>query len=89
MNSKIANSTIQTIIKFHLTDNNLNQAWAVLRCLVSIIYLDIKKSFLKTENMSRPSIYSLEIYSGIKFFFGLTCDLQIGLTVLGEDLVIS
>jgi hypothetical protein len=67
----------------------LNQAWAVLRCLVSMIYLDTKKSFPKTENLSRPSIFSLEIYSGTKIFLGLTCDLQTGLTVLGEDLAIS
>jgi hypothetical protein len=69
--------------------HNLNQAWAVLRCLVSMIYLDTKKSFPKTENLSRPSIYSLEIYSGTKNFLGLTCDLQTGLSVLGEDLAIS
>jgi hypothetical protein len=64
-------------------------AWAVLRCLVSMIYLYTKKSFPKTENLSRPSIYSLEIYSGTKNFLGLRRDLQTGLTVLGEDLAIS
>jgi hypothetical protein len=66
----------------------LKQAWAVLRCLVSMIYLDTKKSFPKTENLSRPSVYSLEIYSGTKKFLGLTCNLQTDLTVLGEDLAI-
>jgi hypothetical protein len=54
-----------------------------------MIYLDTKKSFPKTENLSRPSIYSLEIYSGTKNFLGLTCDLQTDLTVLEEDLAIS
>jgi hypothetical protein len=50
------------------------------------IYLNMKKLHAKAENLSRPSIYSLDFYSGTKKFLVPMSDLEIGLIVLGEDL---
>jgi hypothetical protein len=52
-----------------------------------MIYLNMKKLHARAENLSRPSIYSLDFYSSTKNFFLVPmCDLEIGLIVLGENL---
>jgi hypothetical protein len=66
----------------------MEQAWAILRCLVAMIYFSTKKLLPGAEHLYIPSKYSLEIYSGAKNFLGLTHDLQTGLTVLRKDLAI-
>jgi hypothetical protein len=66
--------------------DGLRQAWAILRYLVAIIYLDMKKLLPGAEILCSRTIYSLEINSRTKKFLVLTCDLQAGLIVLGEDL---
>jgi hypothetical protein len=67
----------------------LKQAWAILRYLVAIIYLDMKKLLPGAEILYSRAIYSLEINFRIKKFLVLARDLQPGLIVLGEDLGIS
>ncbi len=67
----------------------LDQAWAILRYLVAIIYLDMKKLVPGAEILYSRTIYSLEINSRTKKFLVPTCDLQAGLIVLGEDLGIT
>jgi hypothetical protein len=67
----------------------LNQAWAILRYLVATIYLDMKRLLPGAEILYSRTIYSLEINSRTKKFVVPTCDLQAGLIVLGEDLVIQ
>jgi hypothetical protein len=64
----------------------LNQAWAILRYLVAINYLDMKKLHPGAEILYSRTIYSLEIKSRTKKFLVPTCDLQTGLIVLAEDL---
>jgi hypothetical protein len=51
-----------------------------------MIYLNMKKLHARAENLSRPSIYSLDFYSSTKNFLVPMYDLEIGLIVLGEDL---
>ncbi len=51
-----------------------------------MIYLNIKNLDARAENLSRPSIYSLDFYSSTKNFLVPMCDLEIGLIVLREDL---
>ncbi len=64
----------------------VKQAWAILRYLVAIIYLDMKKLFPGAEILYSKTIYSLEINSRTKKFLVSTCDLQAGLIVLGDYL---
>jgi hypothetical protein len=69
--------------------NTLQQAWAILRYLVSIIYLDMNNLLPGAEILYSRTIYSLEMYSSTKKILVPTCDLQTGLIVLAEDLGIS
>ncbi len=69
-----------------VTLHDLMQAWAILRYLVAIIYLDLKKLLPGAEILYSRTIYSLEINSMTKKFLVTTCDLQAGLIVLGKDL---
>jgi hypothetical protein len=66
--------------------NPLEQAWAILRYLVAIIYLDMKKLLPGAKILYSMTIYSLEINSRTKKILVPTCNLQAGLIVLGEDL---
>jgi hypothetical protein len=52
----------------------------------AMIYLNMKNLHARAENLSRSSIYILDLYSGTKNFLVPRCDLEIGLIVLGEDL---
>jgi hypothetical protein len=67
----------------------LEQAWAILRCLVAMIYLDMKKLLPGAEILYNRTIYSLKINSRTEKNLVPTCDLQIGPIVLEEDLGIS
>jgi hypothetical protein len=66
----------------------VNQAWAKIICMRAMIYLNMKKLHARAENLYNSFVYSLDFYSSTKIFLVPMCDLEIGLVVLGEDLVI-
>jgi hypothetical protein len=70
----------------NIIKETLEQAWAILRYLVAMIYLNIKKLLPEAEVLYSRTIYSLEINSRTKRFLVPTCDLQTGPIVLEEDL---
>jgi hypothetical protein len=66
----------------------LNQAWAKIIYMRAMIYLNMKKLHDRAEDLYNSPLYSLDFYPSTKYFLGPTRDLQTGLIVLGEDLVI-
>jgi hypothetical protein len=54
----------------------LAQAWAILRYLVALIYLDMKIKLSGAEILQSRAKYSLEIYSRTKKILVPACDLK-------------
>jgi hypothetical protein len=66
--------------------DHLEQAWAILRCMVSMIYLNMKALAVWYEILHIRWLYSLKINSGTKNFFGPSRDLQMDFIGLVKDL---
>ncbi len=66
--------------------DNLKQAWAILRCVVSMIYLNMITLAVCNEILHTRLLYSLKINFGTKKFFWPSCDLLLDFIVLVKDL---
>jgi hypothetical protein len=77
------------VIIFQLIMGALNQAWAFLRYMTAINYLDMKMLDDKTKILYMSSVYSLILNSRAKKILGPAGDLQMGQIVLVEDLAVS
>ncbi len=64
----------------------LNQAWAILKCVVSMIYLNMITLAVCNEILHTRLLYSLKINFGTKRFFRPSCDLLLNFIVLVKDL---
>ncbi len=61
-------------------------AWAILRCVVSMIYLNMITLAVCNEILHTRLLYSLKINFGTKNFFWPSCDLLLNFIVLVKDL---
>jgi hypothetical protein len=64
----------------------LKQAWAILRCVVSMIYLNMITLAVCNEILHTRLLYILKINFGTKKFFWPSCDLLLNFIVLVKDL---
>ncbi len=67
----------------------MQQAWAILRCVVSMIYLNMIKLAVFNEILHTRLLYSLKVNFGTKKFFWPSCDLLLNFIVLVKDLGLS